>query len=149
MLRHVTIASLLIGTLAAQTTWTSFEDRKGHAIASAPNGGLLMFGGESASSPGTLLDDTNEFTSAATNPLWRRLQPANPPTAREGHAMAAGIGALAWYFAVQRHKPEVEPDFPRRDPLLAGAMAFVVALRWRNPWLPFVIGMGIVWLDRA
>ncbi|MCA8953164.1 MAG: hypothetical protein KDE27_26870, partial [Planctomycetes bacterium] len=93
MLRHVTIASLLIGTLAAQTTWTSFEDRKGHAIASAPNGGLLMFGGESASSPGTLLDDTNEFTSAATNPLWRRLQPANPPTAREGHAMAAGIGA--------------------------------------------------------
>ncbi|HRX85095.1 MAG TPA: nitric-oxide reductase large subunit [Phycisphaerae bacterium] len=33
--------------------------------------------------------------------------------------LLAGIGALAWYFAVQRHKPEVDPDFPRRDPLLA------------------------------
>ncbi|MCB1907814.1 MAG: AzlD domain-containing protein [Rhodocyclaceae bacterium] len=40
----------------------------------------------------------------------------------------------------------IDPFNPK---LLAGAMAFVVALRWRNPWLPFVIGMGIVWLGRA
>lgn len=30
--------------------------------------------------------------------------------------------------------------------LVAGAAAFVVALRWRNPWYPFVVGMGLVWL---
>ncbi|RJP32658.1 MAG: nitric-oxide reductase large subunit [Phycisphaerales bacterium] len=33
--------------------------------------------------------------------------------------LLAGIGALTWYFAVQRAKPEEESDPPERDPLLA------------------------------
>jgi len=33
--------------------------------------------------------------------------------------LLAGIGALSWYFAVQRNKPEVEHAIPARDPLLA------------------------------
>lgn len=38
---------------------------------------------------------------------------------------------------------------PFNAKLVAGAGAFVVALRWRNPWLPFIVGMAIVWLGRA
>ncbi|MCA8953163.1 MAG: hypothetical protein KDE27_26865 [Planctomycetes bacterium] len=92
MFHHATIASLLLGTLAAQTTWTSFEDRKGHAIASDASGGVLMFGGESSSSPGTLLGDTNAFTNLANNPTWTRLLPVDPPSPRTEHAMASGVG---------------------------------------------------------
>jgi nitric oxide reductase subunit B len=34
--------------------------------------------------------------------------------------LLAGIGAMVWYFAIQRHKGENEPaDVPKRDPLLA------------------------------
>jgi len=33
--------------------------------------------------------------------------------------LLAGIGALAWYFAVQRANDHVESDVPKRDPLLA------------------------------
>ncbi|MCZ7648885.1 MAG: nitric-oxide reductase large subunit [Planctomycetota bacterium] len=33
--------------------------------------------------------------------------------------LLAGIGALAWYFAVQRHREEPETALPERDPLLA------------------------------
>lgn len=33
--------------------------------------------------------------------------------------LLAGIGALAWYYAVLKHKDEEPPDLPRRDPLLA------------------------------
>jgi nitric oxide reductase subunit B len=33
--------------------------------------------------------------------------------------LLAGIGALAWYFAVLRNKPEAEHRFPSRNPLLA------------------------------
>ncbi|HJV45049.1 MAG TPA: nitric-oxide reductase large subunit [Bacillota bacterium] len=32
--------------------------------------------------------------------------------------LLAGIGALAWYYAVQRHKEEKEDDYPEKDPLL-------------------------------
>ncbi|MCB1887439.1 MAG: AzlD domain-containing protein [Rhodocyclaceae bacterium] len=32
--------------------------------------------------------------------------------------------------------------------LLAGLAAFAVAFRFRNPWLPFLVGMAIVWLGR-
>lgn len=36
------------------------------------------------------------------------------------------------------------------DPkLAAGAVAVLVALRWRNPWLPFLAGMGTLWGLRA
>ncbi|MBX3395981.1 MAG: nitric-oxide reductase large subunit [Phycisphaerae bacterium] len=33
--------------------------------------------------------------------------------------LLAGIGALAWHFAVERSKPEEAREFPSRDPLLA------------------------------
>ncbi|RIK80993.1 MAG: nitric oxide reductase large subunit [Planctomycetota bacterium] len=33
--------------------------------------------------------------------------------------LLAGIGALAWYYAVLKHKDEEQPDLPERDPLLA------------------------------
>jgi len=34
--------------------------------------------------------------------------------------LLAGVGALAWYFAVQRHKePHIEEVYPEKDPLLA------------------------------
>jgi nitric oxide reductase subunit B len=33
--------------------------------------------------------------------------------------LLAGIAALAWYFAVQKHKEQPEPAIPSRDPLLA------------------------------
>ena len=29
-----------------------------------------------------------------------------------------------------------------------GLVVIVVATRWRNPWLPFLVGMAIVWLGR-
>lgn len=33
--------------------------------------------------------------------------------------LLAGVGALAWYFAVQRHKePHIEEKYPEKDPLL-------------------------------
>ncbi len=32
--------------------------------------------------------------------------------------LLAGIGALSWYFAAQRHRPEEEHVYPERDPLL-------------------------------
>lgn len=44
MLRAAITVLLLAAPLLAQTTWTSFEDRKGHAIASDPTGGVLMAG---------------------------------------------------------------------------------------------------------
>jgi nitric oxide reductase subunit B len=35
-------------------------------------------------------------------------------------ALLAGVGALVWYFAVQRHKePHIEEVYPEKDPLLA------------------------------
>lgn len=35
-------------------------------------------------------------------------------------ALLAGVGALTWYFAVQRHKePHIEEVYPEKDPLLA------------------------------
>jgi len=33
--------------------------------------------------------------------------------------LLAGIGALAWYYAVIKHLEEVQPEMPTRDPLLA------------------------------
>jgi len=32
--------------------------------------------------------------------------------------------------------------------LLAGLAAFAVAFRWKSPWLPFIVGMGIIWLGK-
>jgi len=33
--------------------------------------------------------------------------------------------------------------------LVATCAAIVVALRWRNPWLPFIAGMSALWLTQA
>ncbi|MDC3954348.1 nitric-oxide reductase large subunit [Polyangium jinanense] len=32
--------------------------------------------------------------------------------------LLAGIGALSWYFAAQRHRPTEDPVYPERDPLV-------------------------------
>lgn len=34
---------------------------------------------------------------------------------------------------------------PVNAKLLAGLTVITVALRWRNPWLPFILGMGALW----
>ena len=76
------------GSLLAQgTTWTSFEDRKGHAIATSPNGGVLMFGGESVEQQGKLLGDTGSL--ASNNQTWTRVAKNTSPAPRTKHAMAA------------------------------------------------------------
>ncbi len=76
--------------LAAQTTWTSFEDRTSHALGVELSSGMAtMFGGVSITTPGVLLDDT------ITNPTgsgWQPQRPANKPTGRKEHAMAGAIG---------------------------------------------------------
>ncbi|MAX23977.1 MAG: nitric oxide reductase large subunit [Phycisphaeraceae bacterium] len=33
--------------------------------------------------------------------------------------LLAGVGALSWFYAVQKHKEEDEPEYPGTDPLLA------------------------------
>ena len=37
----------------------------------------------------------------------------------------------------------VQPVNPK---LFASVAVFAVALRWRDPWLPFIAGMGVIWL---
>ena len=60
------------------------------------------------------------------------------------YAPAAALAALVF--------PDMLLLDGRLDPfnpkLVAGLAAFGVALRWRNPWLPFIVGMGVVWLGR-
>ena len=31
----------------------------------------------------------------------------------------------------------------------AGVAVFALAFRWKNPWLPFIVGMGLLWGLRA
>lgn len=38
---------------------------------------------------------------------------------------------------------------PLNPKLLAGLAVIAVALRWRNPWLPFLTGMGVLWATRT
>lgn len=40
----------------------------------------------------------------------------------------------------------VEPLNPK---LIAGLVVIVVALKRRNPWLPFLLGMGVLWTTRT
>lgn len=43
----------------------------------------------------------------------------------------------------------VEATFSPVNPkLLAGIAVVLVAWRWRNPWLPFIAGMGLLWTTR-
>ena len=72
---------------AQTTTWTSFEDRAGHAIAADPQAGVLMFGGASLRNSGTLLDDTSRLNSS--NTTWSREGHTTRPLPRRGHAMVA------------------------------------------------------------
>ena len=41
---------------------------------------------------------------------------------------------------------ELQPLNPK---LLAMIVVFVVATRWRNPWLPFITGMATLWSAQA
>lgn len=37
---------------------------------------------------------------------------------------------------------------PFNAKLLAGLVVIAAVLRWRNPWLPFILGMGALWAAR-
>ena len=81
--------------VAQATTWTSFQDRRGHAMASTPGGGVVMFGGERVTQPGTSLSDTHRL--ATGNQSWSRS--ANAPVGRSGHGMAGiMVSGLPKYF---------------------------------------------------
>jgi nitric oxide reductase subunit B len=64
--------------------------------------------------------------------------------------LLAGIGAMVWYFAIQRHKQDEEPvDVPQRDPLLAlkatPSMKAVLKYFWVVAALIVVqVGLGAV-----
>ena len=64
--------------------------------------------------------------------------------------LLAGVGAMVWYFAVQRHKGEEEPaEVPQRDPLLAlnatPSMRAVLKYFWIVAALIVVqVGLGAV-----
>ena len=93
MLRHhflaATVALSFATTALSQTTWTSFEDRKGHAIASTPFGGVMMFGGESVETSDKLLNDTQQLSS--NNKKWTAAATLHLPLPRTEHALAAGL----------------------------------------------------------
>ncbi|MBS3936322.1 MAG: AzlD domain-containing protein [Sulfuritalea sp.] len=57
------------------------------------------------------------------------------------YAPAAALSALVMPDLLLA-QGEVDPFNPR---LFAGLAVIAVALRWRNPWLPFIIGMGVLW----
>ncbi len=58
------------------------------------------------------------------------------------YAPAAALSALVMpdLLLVQG---AVQPFNPK---LLAALVVIAIALRWRNPWLPFILGMGSLWL---
>ena len=37
---------------------------------------------------------------------------------------------------------------PLNPKFAAGLVVLAVALRWRNPWLPFILGMGVLLVMR-
>jgi len=38
---------------------------------------------------------------------------------------------------------------PVNPKLFATIAVFIVATQWRNPWLPFIVGMGVLWSAQA
>ena len=58
------------------------------------------------------------------------------------YAPAAALSALVMpdLLLVQG---AVQPFNPK---LLAALVVIAISLRWRNPWLPFILGMGSLWL---
>lgn len=71
-----------------------------------------------------------------------RLPPALQRALR--YAPAAALSALVMPDLLI-DGGEVSPFNPK---LAAGLVVIVVALRWRNPWLPFLLGMGLLLLMR-
>ena len=71
-----------------------------------------------------------------------RLPPALQRALR--YAPAAALSALVM--------PDLPLDRGALDPLnpklAAGALVILVALRSRNPWLPFILGMGVLLVMR-
>lgn len=61
------------------------------------------------------------------------------------YAPAAALAALIApeLLLGQNAAPAVGPE------LAAGVTAGFAAWRFRNPWLPFIAGMGVLWLLRA
>lgn len=61
------------------------------------------------------------------------------------YAPAAALSALVMpdLLLVQ---DTVQPLNPK---LLAGVVVMAIVLRTRNPWLPFLAGMGVLWAGRS
>lgn len=68
---------------ASPVEWTSFEDRVHHAMAVAPGGSLVLYGGR-VPSTGRDLGDTLELTGTS----WSQSEPASDPGDVSSHAMA-------------------------------------------------------------
>lgn len=71
-----------------------------------------------------------------------RLPPVLQRTLR--YAPAAALSALVMPDLLI-DGGEVSPFNPK---FAAGLVVVAVALRWRNPWLPFLLGMGVLLLMR-
>lgn len=56
------------------------------------------------------------------------------------YAPAAALSALV-VPGILLDGGQLQPLNPK---LLAAVVVVVVALRWRNPWLPFILGMGVL-----
>ena len=95
--RLVSFAAMLAASVSAQTTtWTSFEDRRGHTMAATPTGGVVMFGGLSVTQPNVTLGDTNRLST--NNQSWSGA--TDGPQPRSSHAMAATTIATATSYVV-------------------------------------------------
>lgn len=70
---------------------------------------------------------------------------ARLPEALQDALRFAPAAALAAVIAPAVFAPA--EAFELLNPRVGAAIAAVlVALRWRNPWLPFIAGMGVLWL---
>lgn len=60
------------------------------------------------------------------------------------YAPAAALAALVFpdMLLVEGHLD------PFNLKLVAGLGAFAVAWRWKSPWWPFIVGMGLLWLGK-
>ena len=69
-----------------------------------------------------------------------------PPTLQRAlrYAPAAALAAIVVpdIVVVSGQINQVNPK------LAAGIAAILVAMRWRNPWLPFILGMGVLLVMR-
>lgn len=65
-----------------------------------------------------------------------------PPTLQRAlrYAPAAALAAIVVPDIVVV-SDQIDPVNPK---LAAGIAAILVAMRWRNPWLPFIVGMAVL-----